>query len=282
MLERRTDPQAGQAPAGRVGGAGTQAPSRAKLRSSSGRFTTVRLDSPDADGASPRPPAAPTPAPSYDREEVILGVAHDLRSPLSSIILAAQVLHTRDTDPERRRRIESIVRAAKRAIHLVDNLSHLEEDGLPLLLEDHSIMEVVREALDLHGPQAEATGLTLRIEENAPGLEARCDRAQLCRAVSNFVGNAVKFSPQGELVTVRLDRRDGWARVSVNDHGPGIRAADLDRVFERGYQGPDPSRRGLGLGLTITRAIAEAHGGRVGVHSRPGIGSTFWIEVPTR
>jgi signal transduction histidine kinase len=276
MLERRVDPQAGQTPAGRVGGAATQAPSRGKLRSSSGRFAVVRLDSTDADA-----PLPPTPAPSYDREEVILGVAHDLRSPLSSIILAAQVLLARDADPERRRRIEAIVRAAKRAVHLVDNLSHLEEDGLPLVLEDHSIMDVVREALDLNGPQAEASGLTLRIEENALGLAARCDRAQLCRAVSNFVGNAVKFSPHGDLVTVRLDRRDGWARVSVNDHGPGIRAVDLERVFERGYQGPDPARRGLGLGLTITRAIAEAHGGRVGVHSRPGIGSTFWIEVPT-
>jgi signal transduction histidine kinase len=280
MMERQTDPQAGQTPGGRAGGSVAQASSRGKLRSSSGRFPTLRLDSTEC--AAPSPPA---PAPSYDREEVILGVAHDLRSPLSSIILAAQVLHGRDSDPERRRRIEAIVRAAKRAIHLVDNLSHLEEDGLPLLLEDHSIIDVVREALDLHGPQAEASGLTLRLEENAPGLEARCDRAQLCRAVSNFLGNAVKFSPHGELVTVRLDRRDGWVRVSVNDHGPGIRGVDLERVFERvcgrGYGGPGRARRGLGLGLTITRAIAEAHGGRVGVHSRPGIGSTFWIEVPS-
>lgn len=253
-----------------------QPPGRGKLRSSSGRFPAARSDS--TEEVAPLPPS---PAPSHDREEVILGVAHDLRSPLSSIILAAQVLHARDTDPERLRRIESIVRAAKRAIHLVENLSHLEEDGLPLLLEDHAIVDVVREALDLHAPQAEASGLTLRVEENVVGLEARCDRAQLCRAVSNFVGNAVKFSRAGAHVTVRVDGRDGWARVSVNDHGPGIRAADLDRVFERGYQGPDATRRGLGLGLTITRAIAEAHGGRVGVHSRPGIGSTFWIEVPS-
>lgn len=279
MLDRRSDPQAPQSSGHAGPSALTDTPTRGKLRSSSGRFTTVR-----ADGAAGSPPAAPVPpppAPSHDREEVILGVAHDLRSPLASILLAAQVLHGRDTDAERRKRIESIVRAAKRAILLVDNLSHLEEDGLPLLLDRHHVIDIVREALDLHAPQAEAACLTVRLDETVAGLAVRCDRAQLCRAVSNFLGNAVKFSPSGESITIRLERRDGWVRIAVNDHGPGIRAADIDRVFERGYQGPDASRRGLGLGLTITRAIAEAHGGRVGVHGRPGIGSTFWIEVPS-
>jgi signal transduction histidine kinase len=275
MLERRSDPQAAQPSGLPARGSVTDTPVRGKLRSSSGRFTTVR---PDGDLG---PPTPPQPAPSHDREEVILGVAHDLRSPLASILLAAQVLHGRDSDAERRKRLESIVRAAKRAILLVDNLSHLEEDGLPLLLDRHLVIDIVREALDLHAPQAEAAGITVRLDENAPGLAARCDRAQLCRAVSNFLGNAVKFSPAGEVITLRLDRREGWARISVNDHGPGLRTTDLDRVFERGYHGPDATRRGLGLGLTITRAIAEAHGGRVGVHARPGIGSTFWIEVPS-
>jgi signal transduction histidine kinase len=214
-----------------------------------------------------------------DGEVVLRGVAHDLRCPLTSILLASQVLllEVGAGDAHRRRRLELIVTSARRALAMTEELAC---GGAGTLTPGrHDLGDVVREVIELHGPQAEVARVTLRADVRTGPLEASIDRAQLVRAVSNLVGNAIRFSPTGGLVVVAVERRPGGARVLVTDRGPGIPADALARLFLPAAP-RDPVRGGLGLGLTIARTIVEAHGGAVGVDSQPGQGSTFWIDLP--
>lgn len=215
-----------------------------------------------------------------DEDVMLRGVAHDLRCPLTSILLASQVLllEVGAGDAHRRRRLETIVKSARRALAMTEELA----SGATATLSPgrHDLGDIVREVLELHGPQAEVAHVTLRAEVPAGSLEAAIDRAQLVRAVSNLVGNAIKFSPAGGVVVVAASRRSGsGTRVLVTDRGPGIPADALARLFSPDPP-RDPVRGGLGLGLSIARTIVEAHGGSVGVGSEPGQGSSFWFDLP--
>ena len=119
--------------------------------------------------------------------------------------------------------------------------------------------------------------------EPAPTL--RADPAELERAVSNLIDNAVKFSPRGGAVRVTLERRGTEAAVAVQDEGPGIPPERLRRIwdlFGARDQSPEGARRGAGLGLAIARGVVEAHGGRIEVQSVPGQGARFTIHLPLR
>ena len=112
---------------------------------------------------------------------------------------------------------------------------------------------------------------------------ARADRDRVNQVLDNLIGNAIKFSPNGGCVTVRLSATDGMVQVSVSDSGIGIPADQLDRIFERFYQVDGSATRkfgGAGLGLTIVKRIVEAHGGRIWAESQVGHGSTFSFTLP--
>ncbi len=119
-----------------------------------------------------------------------------------------------------------------------------------------------------------------------PGLAPiMCDPARLATAITNLMANAVKFSPDGGTIAVRVRRKARRLVISVTDSGIGIASRDLARIFDRFTQADMSSTRrfpGTGMGLFITRQVVEAHGGRTSVKSTPGAGSTFTIEVPAR
>ena len=107
------------------------------------------------------------------------------------------------------------------------------------------------------------------------------DRDRLGQVLDNLIGNAIKYSPEGGEIVIRVEATDAEGRVSIEDHGIGIAGDVLPRLFERFYQGQDPGvSTGLGLGLYISRMLVESHGGRIWAESQPGQGSTFVIALP--
>jgi signal transduction histidine kinase len=139
--------------------------------------------------------------------------------------------------------------------------------------------------VDLYRDVAESKGVALTIVpatgDTGGPLSVDADRPRLEQVAANLIDNAVKFTPQGGRVEARLSREDRNARLDVRDTGPGIPSHELPRIWDRLYRG-DLSRaeRGLGLGLSLVRAIVEAHGGSVSVESAPDQGATFTVVLP--
>ena len=129
-------------------------------------------------------------------------------------------------------------------------------------------------------PVAKAKQIALRLttEAGLPLVEA--DRERIRQALSNLIGNSVKFSPAGSTVFLHAARVDGEVVVSVKDEGPGMTSDQLSHAFDRFWQSRRTDREGAGLGLAITRGIIEAHGGRIWAESRIGEGSTFHFTLP--
>jgi signal transduction histidine kinase len=139
--------------------------------------------------------------------------------------------------------------------------------------------EVVLEAVDTFQAAAVAKGLTLRAE--VPGvLAAEFDRDRLLQLLANLITNAIKFTARGGAIIVRGELAGEQLRLSVRDDGIGIAAEMLESVFERFWQVGKNDRRGMGLGLYISRCICNAHGGSVVAESRPGAGSCFTCILP--
>ena len=140
--------------------------------------------------------------------------------------------------------------------------------------------ELVQQTMDLYEDAAEAHGLELTADV-AEGLVVSVDRARLRQVLANLVDNAVKYTPAGGRVHLQAAQDGNEAVVRVRDTGAGIEPDELPRIWERLYRG-DRSRttRGLGLGLSLVKAIVEAHGGRVSVVSTPGESSEFELHLP--
>jgi signal transduction histidine kinase len=142
------------------------------------------------------------------------------------------------------------------------------------------VAPLVDEVLQLHRPLAEEKGQTLSGEVDARCRPVDVDRHRLVQALSNLVGNAVKFTPKGGQVRVRAFPSGDSVAVSVTDTGPGIEVEALPHVFDRYWQGRHARRAGAGLGLAIAKGCVEAHGGVLRVESRLGVGSSFTLTVP--
>jgi len=138
----------------------------------------------------------------------------------------------------------------------------------------------VQQALEgfrrLHGDRRMVTDLPLE------PLTVSADQERLSSVLANFLDNAARYSPENSAIDVAVLRAGDRVRVAVTDQGPGISAENQARLFERYFRAPETaeSTRGLGLGLYLCRAIAERHGGSVGMQSAPGKGSTFWLDLP--
>jgi signal transduction histidine kinase len=218
------------------------------------------------------------------RGEILAVVGHDLRGPLASIHTTASLLAL-DAPPEaetthrRLARIQRSVRFMERLITDLVDASRLEAGhALSVQPTPQRIDALVTEALELVRDHARARSLELGAELGAGDLELLCDRDRVLQALSNLLGNAVKFTPTGSRVGVSTARRDdGGVRITVEDEGPGIAAEDLPHVFERYWHG---AAGHTGLGLYIVKAVVDAHHGSIRVQSREGHGTTFVIELP--
>lgn len=214
-------------------------------------------------------------------------VAHDLRSPLMAIVANASLIDTMLGEPgcdmaAIRRRLEVVRRAGKRMERLLDGLvdiNRLERGVLSLNLGDESVSALLDQAGQEVTPGANARGVHLRIE-GADGT-ARCDRDRIMQVFSNLTSNALRFVPSGGTITVGAVVAPREIRFFVRDTGCGLDADAAAHVFEPFWQADRTHRNGLGLGLTISRALVEAHGGRIRVESEHLCGATFEFTVPS-
>ena len=160
------------------------------------------------------------------------------------------------------------------------DISEAETGTMRLALGAVSLREVADEAVALYADEAEEKGVALRPAID-PAVHVHGDPTRLRQVLANLIENAVKYTPAGGRVDVEAEARGGAVTASVRDTGPGIEAEDLPFVWDRLYRG-DASRsaRGVGLGLSLVKAIVEAHGGTVAVDSTPGRGSVFSLTLP--
>jgi light-regulated signal transduction histidine kinase (bacteriophytochrome) len=221
------------------------------------------------------------------RDELIAVVSHDLRSPLSVIqFQSAELLQRLDPDASQnadrlRLPLERIERSTGRMKALVTDLldlARMEAKGFPLDRRVVESREMIDDALDDARPLAEAKRITLGTELQAlPRIDA--DPQRVSQLLSNLIGNAIKFTPEGGKVTVHAEARNGELSVTIADTGPGIALDDLPHVFDRYWR--SAYHGGAGLGLYIARGIVEAHGGRIWADSSSR-GATFTFTLPLR
>ncbi len=208
------------------------------------------------------------------RDAVMAVVSHDLRSPLNSFNLSLELLRDTNPDGPDRTILERMQRGVMHMNRLIEDLldvSRIERDELNLSPSMISVAVLLDELQAMAAPIAQAAGITLAI---GPRLDVmvKVDRHRVLQLLGNLVNNALKFSPKGRTVSVSSKLEGDEVVCSVSDEGPGISAEDRARVFERFYR---HGGNGLGLGLHISRAIVEAHGGRIWVESEPGAGARF-------
>jgi PAS domain S-box-containing protein len=218
------------------------------------------------------------------RAEVLATIAHDLRNPLGSVLLNANLLaHTLPASEGRaRRRAEAIARAATSASRIIDDLmavAAIESGKLSVTQERVDARTIVFEAVETLEPIGAERSIRLLPELRSEPGEVLADREQIARVLSNLLGNALKFSPEESTIRVLAEASGSSVRFTVADEGPGIAPDLAARIFDRGFQ----VRRaggGLGLGLAIAKGIVQAHGGAIGVESEPGKGARFWFTLP--
>ncbi|MBN9682691.1 MULTISPECIES: sensor histidine kinase [unclassified Corallococcus] len=219
------------------------------------------------------------------REEVLRIVAHDLRTPLNVIQLSARMLEKHlPPDDGARPRLDTLQKSVQRANRLIQDLldvARMEGGSLSVERKPLEVAPLIQEALEQHRGLAEARALLLQahVPEGVPRVLA--DPERLAQILSNLLGNALKFTPEGGRVLLRVQPEVGQVRFLVSDTGPGIAAEDRPRIFERFWQAGPKRKEGAGLGLAIVKGLVEAHGGQVGVDSAPGAGSTFFFTLPT-
>jgi signal transduction histidine kinase len=211
-------------------------------------------------------------------------VSHDLRTPLTRLRGTAEMALAAPPDLERyREALADCVEETDRVLVMLDTLmdiSEAEGGTLQLRREPVSLADVAGRAVDLYHDAAEAKGVTLAAAPT-DDVAVVADRTRLEQVAANLIDNAVKYTPAGGRVDVEVGRTNDAALFRVRDTGPGIPADELPRIFDRLFRG-DHSRaeRGLGLGLSLVKAVVEAHGGAVDVRSEPGRGSVFTVSLP--
>ena len=222
-----------------------------------------------------------------ERDELMAVVAHDLKNPLNTIQLAANIL-LEEPDGEAcareidRHAIGAIGRAATRMQRLIHDLlevARAEAGGLQVQPMPVDPMELLRDAVDAHGSIASAKGIVLEASGEGSLPRVLADRERIAQVLSNLIGNALKFTPAGGRVSVRGWSAPPFVRFAVEDTGPGIDAQDQARVFDRFWQAKS-QQMGTGLGLCIAKSIVQAHGGEIGVQSAVGRGSRFEFSLP--
>lgn len=213
------------------------------------------------------------------REDVLAVVSHDIRNFLQAIRSGVMMLATRkDALSEDVRnmiyeRIKITVDLMSRMIQDLMDMANIRMGRIALSIRPELIANVIHEAIVVHEPLAQDKGikLTSRIESSTDVVE--CDRERVLQVLANLIGNAIKFS-QGGRIEVIVTRSGDHLQISVADTGPGIAAEDLPHVFEAYWSGSANQGRGTGLGLYITKRIVDAHGTKIWIDSRPGVGTT--------
>jgi signal transduction histidine kinase len=219
------------------------------------------------------------------KDEFVSSVSHELRTPLTSISGYVDLMLEDEEDEQKRGYLGIVERNAQRLLTLVSDLlfsAQLQGGGLEFERSEVDLHGLVLQSVESARPRAEAAGIELVLDAEAvPPVDGEAVR--LAQVLDNLVSNAIKFTPGGGRVSIHLSPRDGLVRFEISDTGIGIPEAERERLFERFFRSQTALERqiqGTGLGLYISKAIVEAHGGRIGVQSEPGEGTTFVVELP--
>jgi len=223
-------------------------------------------------------------------KDVFLGTAsHELKTPLTSVIAYAELLDDHEGKLSRDQAREFVGRLrgeAQRLLGLIEDildLSRLESGKLALKPRQLDISEVVRGAIETTRSMAQKYGVVVKSELQADLPTLTVDEVKVRQVLVNLIVNAIKFSPRDTPVLLGAHLDGTFVRIEVTDRGPGIAPDTATHIFELfGQNVPEDAdtRGGLGIGLHLVKRITELHGGHVGVNSRPGEGSTFWVRLP--
>jgi len=221
-----------------------------------------------------------------NRDDFLGLVSHDLRDLLGGIVMSASLLARApdgDVGKQTHLQVDRIQRYAARMNRLIGDLldvASLDAGQLALTPACGDAAAVISEAVETFRAAASAKGIALETEITGQPIPWNVDSARMLQVLANLITNAIKFTPRGGAVRVQGERREGELRLSVTDTGVGIPPDLLESIFERFWQVGVNDRRGLGLGLYISRSIVKAHGGRIWAESADGAGSTFFVTLP--
>nr|WP_193571218.1 ATP-binding protein [Diaminobutyricibacter tongyongensis] len=223
------------------------------------------------------------------KDEFVGLISHELRTPLSSILGYLELMRDDEDAPLSAEQLQYLgiaERNAHRLLRLVGDLlftAQVESGQFPLDLREVDLRDVVGASIESAGPAADSAGIDLVARLDDRPLLIRGDAQRIGQAVDNLVSNAIKFTPARGTITVGLERDDTDACITVSDSGIGIPAVELGQLSTRFFRASTATRNavpGVGLGLTITKAIVTAHGGRMAIESEEGVGTSFTVRLP--
>lgn len=219
------------------------------------------------------------------RTDFVANISHELKTPVGALAVLAEAVADNDDAETTRRLATKMIDEAHRASRTIDDLLELSriELGGVAVRDAVDVDALLEETASRNRVAAEHRQVRIVVQRNT-GLKVLGDSRQLASALNNLIDNAVKYSEPGQAVEVGASRSGDFVTMMVSDHGAGIPAKDIDRIFERFYRVDRARSRytgGTGLGLSIVRHVATNHGGVVGVESREGEGSTFTLRIPS-
>jgi signal transduction histidine kinase len=225
------------------------------------------------------------------KDEFVALMSHDLRTPLTSIMGYIELVLDPEVEPpldeERGSYLEIVARSSERLLRLVDDLlfvARLQAGSLVLAPAEVDLCSIAGQAVEEARPRAEAKGLSLSFLGSSPVM-IEADKGRIFQLLDNLISNAIKFTPDGGRVDVSVVPEADGAIVEVSDTGVGLAPGEAELVFDRFFRSTRSLAQqvpGTGLGLFITRAIAEAHGGAITASSREGEGTTFRMTLPSK
>ena len=219
------------------------------------------------------------------REEVLAIVSHDLRNPLNAVTLASSLLQTSESiSSEDREQLDIIVLSANRMSRLIEDLLDVTrlEGGkrLPIEPAPLEVEPLLEETYELFKPQVVTSSITLQFGTTGKVPKVYADHHRVLQVLSNLVGNAMKFTSPGGMITLQAEPQGENVLFTVADNGPGIPRKNLNDIFNPYWQAKRAERLGAGLGLPIAKGIVESHGGQIWVESEQGRGTKFFFTLP--
>jgi signal transduction histidine kinase len=225
---------------------------------------------------------------SRHKSDFLATMSHELRTPLNAIIGFSEVLQEQmfgDLNERQLAYVNDVLEAGRHLLSLINDvldLAKIEAGRMELELSEVAIPDVLRGAVSMHSERAGRSRIALELTTEPEQITIPADERRLRQIVFNLLSNAVKFTPPDGRIAVSARLDDGHVEIEVADTGPGIAAEDLETIFEEFEQASDGRQaEGTGLGLPLSRKLAELHGGRLWAESRPEHGSTFHLILPT-